>query len=51
MDPAMRPEEPDRRLLRVRGERLRRPPRRDMNSRRFIMNSTRFLGVYPAGRH
>jgi hypothetical protein len=44
-------EEPDRRLLRVLGERPRRPPRRDMNSRRLIIrNSTRLLGVYPAGR-
>jgi hypothetical protein len=44
-------EEPDRRLPRVLGERPRRPPRRDMNSRRFIIrNSTRRLGVYPAGR-
>ena len=51
MDPAMRLEEPDRRLLRVLGERPRRPPRRDMNSRRFIMrNSTRLIAVYPAGR-
>ena len=41
----MRPEEPDRRLPRVRGERPRRPPRRDMNSRRFIMNSSRLIGV------
>jgi hypothetical protein len=48
MDPAMRLEEPDRSLLRVLGERPRRPPRRDMNSRRFIMrNSTRLIAVYP----
>jgi hypothetical protein len=37
MHPAMRLEEPDRRLLRGLDERPRRPPRRDMNSRRFIM--------------
>jgi hypothetical protein len=34
MDPALRLEEPDRRLLRGLGERPSRPPRRDMNSRR-----------------
>jgi hypothetical protein len=51
MDPAMRLEEPARRLLRVLGERPRRPPRREGNTRRFIVrNSTRLLGVYPAGR-
>jgi hypothetical protein len=47
----MRLEEPARRLLRVLGERPRTPPRRDMNSRRFIIRyCTRLLGVYPAGR-
>ena len=51
MDRAIRLEEPDRRPLRVLDEQPRRPPRRDMNSQRFIIrNSTRRLGVYPAGR-
>jgi hypothetical protein len=49
MDRAIRLDEPDRRPLRVLGEQPRRPPRRDMNSRRFIIrNSTRLLGGFPA---
>jgi hypothetical protein len=51
MDPAMRLEEPDRSLLRGLGERPHRPPPPRYELAAFHHeNSTRLIGVYPAGR-